>query len=227
MSSATVKLGTRNLTLSNMEKVLYPDADFTKADVIHYYLSLADVLLPHLKDRPFTLKRYPNGVNEMHFYEKRCPSHKPSWVKTTCVPSRGKGGRIDYCLVNDAPTLAWIANLASLELHTLLSMAKNIQQPTMVVFDLDPGPPAEVIDACRIGLRMRDLFSKLGLETFVKHSGGKGLHLVIPLNTKVTFDDTKEFAKAIAMLFEQQYPKEVVHLMRKDLRGGKVFIDWS
>src|SRR5947207_1440879 len=169
MSSTTVKLGSRNLTLSNMEKVLYPDADFTKADVIHYYLTLAPILLPHLKDRPFTLKRYPNGIDGMHFYEKRCPSHKPDWVKTAYVPSRGKGGRIDYCLVNDAATLAWIANLASLELHTLLSKWQNIQQPTMVVFDLDPGPPAGVLDACRIGLRMRDLFSKLGLETFVKH----------------------------------------------------------
>jgi bifunctional non-homologous end joining protein LigD len=163
----------------------------------------------------------------MFFYEKRCPSHKPDWVKTKMVPSRGKDGRIDYCLVNDVQTLAWIENLASIELHTLLSKAKNVQQPTMVVFDLDPGPPAGVWDACRVAIEMRDLFSGLGLQTFVKHSGGKGLHLVVPLNTKVTFDQTKDFAKAVAMLFEKNDPKRIVHLMRKDLRGGKVFIDWS
>jgi len=227
MPSTTFKLGSRTLNLSNMDKVLYPDADFTKGDVIHYYLSIADVLLPHLKDRPITLKRYPNGVDGMFFYEKRCPSHKPSWVKTKMVPSRGKDGRIDYCLVNDVQTLTWIENLASIELHTLLSKAKNVQQPTMVVFDLDPGPPAGVWDACRVAIEMRDLFSRLGLQTFVKHSGGKGLHLVVPLNTRVTFDETKDFAKAIALLFEKNDPARVVHLMRKDLRKGKVFIDWS
>jgi bifunctional non-homologous end joining protein LigD len=220
-SSTTVKLGSRTLSISNMDKVLYPDADFTKGDVIHYYLQIAPVLLPHLKDRPITLKRYPNGVDGMFFYEKRCPSHKPAWVKTKMVPSRGKDGRIDYCLVNDVQTLA------SIELHTLLSKAKNVQQPTMVVFDLDPGPPAGVFEACQVAVEMRDLFKTLGLTTFVKHSGGKGLHLVVPLNTKVSFDQTKDFAKTVALLFEQRYPKRAVHLMRKDLRAGKVFIDWS
>jgi bifunctional non-homologous end joining protein LigD len=228
MSITAVKLGRRTLNLSNMDKVLYPDADFTKADIVNYYMRIAPALLPHLKDRPFTLKRYPNGVDEPYFYEKRCPSHKPEWVKTAYVPSRGKGGRIDYCLVNDAETLAWVANLASIELHALLSKSKNIQQPTMVMFDLDPGPPAGVLDACRVALTMRDLFRRLGLETFVKHSGGKGLHLVIPLNNpRVTFDDTKSFAKAVAMLLESRDAKHIVHLMRKDLRTGKVFIDWS
>jgi bifunctional non-homologous end joining protein LigD len=227
MSSTTVKLGSKTLSISNMDKVLYPDADFTKGDVIHYYLQLAPVLLPHLKDRPITLKRYPNGVDGKFFYEKRCPSHKPAWVKTKMVPSRGKNGRIDYCLVNDVQTLAWIENLASIELHTLLSKAKNVQQPTMVVFDLDPGPPAGVYEACQVAIEMRDLFKSLSLMTFVKHSGGKGLHLVVPLNTKVSFDQTKDFAKAVALLFEKRDPKRAVHLMRKDLRAGKVFIDWS
>jgi bifunctional non-homologous end joining protein LigD len=227
MSTTQVKLGRRTLNLSNMEKVLYPAAGFTKADVISYYMRIAPYLLPHLKDRPLTLKRYPNGVNSEFFYEKRCPSHKPDWVTTAYAPSRGKNGRIDYCVVNEPATLAWVENLASLELHTLLSKSPNLQQPTMVVFDLDPGPPAEVHESCSIALQMRDLFEKLGLKTFVKHSGGKGLHLVVPLNTKVTFDDTKEFARAVAMLFEQNDPKHVTSVMRKDLRGGKVFIDWS
>jgi bifunctional non-homologous end joining protein LigD len=227
MSTTQVKLGRRTLSLSNMEKVLYPAVGFTKADVISYYMRIAPYLLPHLKDRPLTLKRYPNGVNSEFFYEKRCPAHKPAWVTTAYAPSRGKNGRIDYCVVNEPATLAWVENLASLELHTLLAKAPNLQQPTMVVFDLDPGPPAEVHESCGIALQMRDLFEKLGLKTFVKHSGGKGLHLVIPLNTKVTFDETKHFAKTVATLFEQNDPKHVTSMMRKELRGGKVFIDWS
>jgi bifunctional non-homologous end joining protein LigD len=225
--SQLLKIGRRTLSVSNLDKVMYPSTGFTKGDVIHYYLSIADAVLPHLKDRPLTLKRYPNGVDGMMFYEKRCPSHKPDWIKTQCVESRGRDGRIDYCVINDAAALAWVENLASIELHTLLYTSKKLFQPTMVVFDLDPGPPAGVYEACRIGLEMRDLFEKLGLKTFVKHSGGKGLHLVIPLNTKVTFDETKTFAQTIAMWFEKNHPNHATHMMRKDVRAGKVFIDWS
>ncbi len=226
-SSTPIQIGKRTLNLSNLDKVLYPATGFTKGDVIHYYLSIAPAILPHLKDRPLTLKRYPNGVDGMMFYEKRCPSHRPAWMKTQCVESRGKDGKIDYCLVNEAASLAWVQNIASIELHTLLYTAKKLFQPTMVVFDLDPGPPAGVLEACEVGLELRDLFEKLGLQTFVKHSGGKGLHLVVPLNTKTTFDDTKTFAQSIAMLFEKNAPDRATHMMRKSLRGGKVFIDWS
>jgi bifunctional non-homologous end joining protein LigD len=195
--------------------------------VISYYLKIAPYLLPHLRDRPLTLKRYPNGVNSEFFYEKRCPYPQTRLDDHRICPQPREKRRIDYCVVNEPAALAWVENLASLELHTLLAKSSNLQQPTMVVFDLDPGPPAEVHEACGVALQMRDLFEKLGLKTYVKHSGGKGLHLVIPLNTKVEFDDTKHFARAVAMLFEQNDPKGVTSVMHKDLRGGKVFIDWS
>src|SRR3954454_10018682 len=140
-ASNTLRVGRRDVPVSNPQKVLYPQAECTKSDVVRYYLEIAPTLLPHLKDRPITLKRYPNGVDGMFFYEKRCPSHKPEWLKTAYAPSRGKNGRIDYCLINEPAALAWIENLASIELHTLLSKSNNLYQPTMIVFDLDPGPP--------------------------------------------------------------------------------------
>jgi bifunctional non-homologous end joining protein LigD len=221
-----LRIGRRVLSIKNIDKVLYPAADFTKGDVIHYYLRIANVLIPHLKNRPLTLKRYPNGTASEYFYEKRCPVFRPPWVNTTPVIG-GKAGTINFCVVNDAVTLAWIANLASIELHPLLSRAPKVHQPTMMVFDFDPGPPAGVIEAAKIALRVRDFLERLGLKSFPKTSGGKGIHLAVPLNTAVSFDDTKAFSKAIAQTLERQFPAEVVSQMSKALRKHKVFVDWS
>ena len=221
-----VQVRGKTLTLSNQDKVYYPRTGFTKGDVIDYYLKIADVLLPHLKARPVTLKRYPDGVEGQFFYEKQCPSHAPSWIKTTDV-EKGSGEIIHYCLLGDAPSLIWAANLANLELHPFQHKARALTKPTALVFDLDPGPPADVLDCCQVALLIRDLFHGLKLETFVKTSGSKGLQLVVPLNTPVTYDKTKDWARAVAELLARRFPDQIVHKMAKNLRKGKVFIDWS
>ena len=227
-NAVQVEVDGRTLKLSNLDKLMYPKAGFTKGDLIDYYVRIAAVLLPHLHDRPLTLKRYPDGVEGKHFYEKQCPSHRPDWVQTAAVWSRHNKKNIDFCLVNDLPTLAWAANLADIELHTSLSLAEAVDRPTMMVFDLDPGAPANIIACCRVGLWLRDLFAELELESFAKTSGSKGLQVYVPLNSdEVTYDDTKPFARAVAELLEKQHPKQVVSRMTKSLRGGKVLIDWS
>jgi bifunctional non-homologous end joining protein LigD len=224
----TVAVEGRELSLSNLDKILYPEVGFTKGQVIAYYQAVAGALLPHLAGRPLTLKRYPNGVDGQFFYEKRCPKHRPDWVEVAPVWSRHNNAEVSYCVAGDLPTLVWVANLASLELHTSLSRAGDIPRPTMVVFDLDPGPPATIVECCRVALRLKDLFDRLGLDSLAKTSGSKGLQLYAPLNTPVTYEGgTKDFALAVAQLFEQRFPSEVVSSMRKDLRPGKVLIDWS
>ncbi|HKP92071.1 MAG TPA: DNA ligase D [Thermoleophilaceae bacterium] len=217
----------RTLRLSNLDKVMYPKTGFTKGQVIEYYTRVAPVLMPHLHGRPLTMKRYPDGVDGKSFYEKQCPSHRPDWVETASIWSRRNGRNIDFCLVNDLPTLVWAANLADLELHTSLSLAAEIERPTMMVFDLDPGAPADVVDCCRVGLWVRELFEGLGLESFPKTSGSKGLQVYVPLNVETSYAETKPFAKAVAELLEKQHPKKVVSRMSKDLRKGRVFVDWS
>jgi bifunctional non-homologous end joining protein LigD len=218
----------RRLSISNLDKVLYPATGFTKGEVVNYYTQVAPALLPHLRGRPLTLKRYPNGVDDKFFYEKQCPKHRPEWVATAPIWSRHSNRTIEYCLVNDLPTLVWVANLASLELHTQLHCEDDVERPTMVAFDLDPGEPAGVLDCARVALQLRDVLGDLGLEAWAKTSGSKGMQVYVPLNTPgVTYDDTKGFSHALAQLLEKRHPKEVVSVMRKDLRGGKVFIDWS
>jgi bifunctional non-homologous end joining protein LigD len=224
---SSITIDGRQIALSNLGKVLYPEARFTKGQVIDYYLRIAPVMLPHLRDRPLTLKRYPNGVDDKFFYEKRCPSHRPDWVKTGAVWSKDNNAYIHYCLVDSQATMAWLGNLACLEMHTLLSQLPKTEVPTSMVFDLDPGEPADILDSIRTGLKMRDLLHKLGLECFAKTSGSKGLHLWVPLNTPTDFDKTKEFSHAIALLLERENSKEVTSVMRKDLREGKVLVDWS
>ena len=213
--------------MSNLDKVLYPATGFTKGDVINYYVQVSPVLLPHLKGRALTLKRYPNGVDKPFFYEKTCPSHRPAWVKTQGVWSEGRNDSIDYCTVDDLPTLVWLANLADLELHTFLARAKKPQLPTAMVFDLDPGPPATIVECCRVGLRLRAVLESAGLESYAKTSGSKGLQLYIPLNTPTTFNATKTFAHEAAEKLELDDPALVVSRMQKTLRQGKVLIDWS
>jgi bifunctional non-homologous end joining protein LigD len=224
---SSLMVGRRRVDLSNLQKVLYPEAGFTKGQVVDYFLRISPYMLPHLNDRPLTLKRYPNGVDQMFFYEKRCPVHRPDWVTTGKIWSEGNNDYINYCVVNDPATIVWLANLACLEMHTLLSKLPKVETPTSMVFDLDPGPPANILDSIRIGLLMRDMLSRVGLQSFAKTSGSKGLHLWVPLNTVVTFDQTKQFAHAIALLMEREHPKEALSMMSKAQRKGKVFIDWS
>ncbi len=211
--------------VSNPDKVMYPETGFTKGDVIHYYIRIAEYMLPHLNSRALTLKRYPDGVNGFFFYEKQCPSHRPSWVKTTQVAK--SDGKIDYCMVNDLPTLVWAANLANLEFHTFLHRKTAALRPTVLAFDLDPGPPADILTCCRVGLLLKDLFESLGLQSFPKTSGSKGLQVYVPLNTPVTYAKTKAFASAITLALESECPDLVVHKMFKKLREGKVLLDWS
>ncbi|MFN2464331.1 MAG: non-homologous end-joining DNA ligase [Candidatus Dormibacteria bacterium] len=226
-SSVEVEVGGRKLKLSNLEKILYPGTGTTKAEVIDYYTRVAPALIPHMKGRPLTLKRYPNGVEGKFFYEKNAPSHRPEWVATAAIYSRSNKADINFCLVQDLPTLVWAANLASLELHTSLAKAKEIMRPTMVVFDLDPGAPATIKECCGVGLRLRDMFLQLGLQCFPKTSGSKGLQVYVPLNTPTSYEETKPFALAIAQHLEQADPRGVLSNMKKDLRAGKVFVDWS
>ena len=224
-ATVEVEVGGRQLRLSNLDKLMYPEPGFTKGQVIDYYTRIAPVLLPHLRDRPLTLKRYPDGVEGPYFYEKQCPSHRPDWVETAPIPARGR--TIDFCLANDLPTLVWTANLADLELHTSLSLAREIERPTMMAFDLDPGPPATIVECTAVALWLRELFDELGLESFPKTSGSKGLQVYVPLNGETSYDATKPFAKALAELLERRHKELVVSSMRKDIRPGKVLIDWS
>ncbi|MGI8965367.1 MAG: non-homologous end-joining DNA ligase, partial [Limisphaerales bacterium] len=217
----------KRLQVSNLEKVLYPKTGFTKGQVIDYYIKISPALLPHLENRPLTLKRYPNGVEQPFFYEKKCPSHRPGWVKTAAVWSEGNQDNINFCLANDLSALVWAANLADLELHTFLSRKPKFQTPTMVVFDLDPGPPATIVECCQVALWFKEILDDMKLKSFPKTSGSKGLQIYIPLNTPATFDLTKTFAKKLAEQLERDHPELVVSKMAKILRQGKVLVDWS
>jgi bifunctional non-homologous end joining protein LigD len=224
---AELVIAGRALAVSNLDKVLYPKAGFTKGEIIHYYIQIAPVLLPHLKDRPLTMKRYPNGVEAEFFYEKNCPTHRPKWVKTAKVWSEGNQREMHYCLAQDLPTLVWAANLADIELHTSLSRKGDVARPTMMVFDLDPGAPADIVQCCQVGLWLREILEGLKLKSWTKTSGSKGLQVYVPLNTAVTYDQTKELSHALAEYLEREHPQLVVSKMAKALRNGKIFVDWS
>jgi bifunctional non-homologous end joining protein LigD len=223
-----VEIDGHELSLSNLDKVLYPAARFTKAEVIDYYTRIGPVLVPHLEGRPITLKRYPDGVDGPSFYEKNCPSHRPDWVRTVEMGGGSRRGQIvRYCLLDSVAHLVWTANLAALELHPALASAPDLNRPRSVVFDLDPGPPADVVDCGRVGLWLRDLLDHLGLQSWPKTSGSKGLQVYVPLNTPCSFDDTRAFALAIGQLLEREHPDVVLTNMNPQLRPGKIFIDWS
>jgi bifunctional non-homologous end joining protein LigD len=226
-NETVVEVGGEKLKLTNLDKVLYPAAGFTKGQVIDYYVRIAPALLPHLKGRPLTMKRYPGGVDQEFFYEKNAPKHRPEWIKTAPIWSEGNNRDVNYILVNELPTLVWIANLASIELHPSLSLAKNIDCPTMIVFDLDPGPPANIVQCAQVALWLKDIFDHFGLQSFAKTSGSKGLQIYIPLNTSTSYDETKPFAHALARLLENEHREMVVSDMKKTLRVGKVLVDWS
>ena len=222
----SVAIAGRELTLSNLDKVLYPDAGFTKSQVIDYYARIAPVMLPHISDRAVTLNRFPDGVGGVSFFEKRCPGHRPDWVNTALGPG-DRGGPINYCRLDETAALVWIANLAALEVHAPMSRCADIESPTMLVFDLDPGEPATILECCRIGLALREVLSAVGLAAFPKTSGSKGLQVYVPLNTPHTHEHASSFALAVGQLLAKDRPKEVVVTMKKSERTGKIFIDWS
>ncbi len=222
-----VEVEGRKLKLSNLDKVLYPAAGFSKGQVIDYIVHIAPALLPHLAGRPLTMKRYPEGVDHPYFFEKNAPMHRPDWVKTAPIWSEGNRRTVNYILANDLSTLVWIANLASLELHPSLSLAVYIETPTMIVFDLDPGPPANIVQCAQVATWVRAIFDHFGLQSFPKTSGSKGMQIYVPLNTKTTYEETKPFAHAVARLLEEEHPEMVVSDMKKAVRANKIFVDWS
>jgi len=211
----------RTLKLSNWDKVLFPETGFTKGELVFYYARVAETVLPHLRDRALTLKRYPNGVESAFFYEKQSPSHRPEWVETCKIAG------INYTLAQDRATLVWLANLADIELHTSLSRAQDPGCPTMMMFDLDPGPPADIVRCCEVALVLGELFERLDLEAFANTSGSKGMQVCVPLNTPTSYAATKPFARRLAELLEQRLPDLVTARMTKSLRPGKVLVDWS
>jgi bifunctional non-homologous end joining protein LigD len=217
----------KNLKLSNLEKVLYPAAGFTKKDVIDYYVRIAPALIPHLAGRALTRKRYPDGVEGEPFFEKNAPMHKPEWVKTAPIWSGRNRRTVHYILADDLATLVWLANLAALELHPSLALAEDITCPTEMVFDLDPGPPANIVQCCQVGLWLREIFEHFELQSFPKTSGSKGLQIYVPLNTQTTYEATKMFSHALAQLLEHDHKELVLSEMSRQARTGKVFVDWS
>jgi bifunctional non-homologous end joining protein LigD len=222
-----VRVADRTLRLTNLGKVYWPEAGFTKGQMIDYYTRVAPVLLPHLRDRPLTLKRYPDGVEGEMFYEKNCPKHRPPWIETVRVWSDSNSRDVDYCMVQDLPSLVWVAQLGTIELHTSLSLHRELTRPRALVFDLDPGPPATIVECCQVALWLRDWFSEHDLQTFAKTSGSKGLQLYAPLNTAADYEGTKTLARALAQRMEREHPRHVVSMQRRTLREGKVLIDWS
>jgi len=225
----TVKVDGRVLVLSNLDKVLYPRTGFTKGQVIDYYMRVAPVLLPHIASRPLTLKRYPNGVEGGYFYEKNAPSHRPDWVPTQRIASPGSTKpreSVQYVVAGDLPTLIWAANLADLEIHTPMWRLPRIGEPDLLVFDLDPGAPATIVDCCHVALLLRPLLEQVGLEPVAKTSGGKGMQMYAALSG-MTSPQASDLARALAGQLEQDRPRLVVSRMAKALRPGKVLIDWS
>ncbi|MGN6663830.1 MAG: non-homologous end-joining DNA ligase [Solirubrobacterales bacterium] len=219
----------KELRLTNLDKVLYPEAGFTKGEMVDYYARVGATMIPHLSGRAVTLRRFPEGVDDLDaaFFEKRCPKHRPKWVKTAKVLAGPRAGTIEFCVCDSLPTLIWMAQLATIEFHPSLSRARAPKRPTVLAFDLDPGPPADVVDCCRVALRLRELLGQLDLECFAKTSGSKGMQLYVPLNTKVTYEQTRPFGQAIAQIVAKQDPEDILAKMgKKTDRSGKVLIDW-
>jgi bifunctional non-homologous end joining protein LigD len=213
--------------ISNFDKVLYPETGFTKGDVIQYYLDIGPVLLPHLKNRALTMKRYPDGVGKFFFYEKNCPDYRPKWVRTAPIYSHGRGATMHYCLANNLASLVWMGGLADLELHTSLARTPAVEKPTMMVFDLDPGEGAHAVHCSEVAFWLKEKLHAIGLEAFPKTSGSKGIQIYVPLNTPVTFDQTKAAARQLGDAIVAEHPDATVTKMLKTLRKNKVLIDWS
>ena len=216
-----MRVGERSLSLSNLDKVLWPETGFTKGQLIDYYSRIATVMVPHLTRRPITLRRWPNGVDGPSFFEKNCPSHKPPWVESVLM------GDVRYCLIDEPASLVWVANLAAIEIHPSLAQATDLDVPTTVVFDLDPGAPADVITCAEVAFILRDSLERLGLQAWPKTSGSKGIQVYAPLNSGAGYDRVKPFAQAVAQLLERDHPELIVSVMEKSRRKKKVLIDWS
>jgi bifunctional non-homologous end joining protein LigD len=224
-----VEVEGKEIRLTNLDKVLYPGVGFTKGEMVDYYAKAAPAIVPHLSGRAVTLRRFPEGVDDLDaaFFEKRCPKHRPKWVKTTRVQAGPNAGKIDFCVCDSLPTLIWMAQLAAIELHPSLSQSRAPKRPTVLAFDLDPGPPADIVACSRVALRLREVLGQLDLECFAKTSGSKGMQLYVPLNTKTSYEETRPFAQALAQLIAKQTPDEVLAKMgKKTDRSGKVLIDW-
>jgi bifunctional non-homologous end joining protein LigD len=221
-----LRIGSRTLSVSNLDKPLYPGG-FTKGQLIDYYVRIAPTMLPHLRGRPVTVKRFPNGVAGPSFFEKHCNVHRPPWIASHEIDYGPRHKPIAHCVFSKQADLAWAAQVAAIELHTSLATARRIDRPTMIVLDLDPGPGREVLDCARAALRLRDILAELDLRCLVKTSGGKGLHLYIPLNSPATYEQTQPFAKALALLMAREDPQRYTAIMARAERGGKVYIDWA
>lgn len=225
-SELTVDVAGRPVRVSSLDRVLYPDVGFTKAELIDYYTSVAEVLLPYLRDRPITLHRYPEGIDGKHFFQTRCPPHPP-WVHAVTMHFPRTGKTFQAPVLDDVASLVWAANLATIELHPFLGRVDDLDTPTHIVFDLDPGAPAGMAEAAAVALRLREVLADVGLRAWPKTSGAKGLHLHVPLNSPTSYPRTKRFARTVAELLEREQPDRVVHRMRRDLRAGRVLVDWS
>lgn len=226
-SRTTVGVGGRELSVSNLDKVLYPATGTTKAEVLRYYTDVAEVMLPHLAARPVTLKRFPDGVEAEGFFEKRCPSHAPGWLGTVQLGREGREKVVDHCDLSEVAALAWAANLGALELHVTMGAAPDTTVPTAVVFDLDPGAPADVRTCAEVAVRVREILDGLRLEAYAKTSGSKGLQVYVPVHDPdLTYDRTRAFSQAVAQLLEDRQPDLIVSKQLKTLRPGKVLIDW-
>lgn len=220
-AAVEVDIGGRRLKLSNLDKVLWPKTGFTKGQMIDYYARIAPVMVGHVSGRPITLRRYPNGVDKVSFFEKNCPSHRPPWLPTIDM------GGIGYCCLGEAASLVWTANLAAIELHPSLARSEDLERPTSIVFDLDPGEGADVLTCGRVAVLLREALDHLGLQAWVKTSGSKGLQLYVPLNTPVTYEQTRPFSHALAQVLERQHPDLIVTTQDRSVRPNKVLIDWS
>ena len=221
-----VQIDRHRLSVSNLDKPLFP-AGFTKGALIEYYVQIAPWMLPHLKNRPVTFKRYPEGVGAKPFFEKNCNAYRPPWVGTASIHYKPGSESVEHCLLHSRADLAWAANLAAIEIHVSLATAKKIHSPTMVVFDLDPGPGRDILDCCRVALMIRDLLEQVDLQCLIKSSGGKGLHLYIPMNTPTSYEQTQPFAKALAALLAHEHPDEITAVMAKSQRKRKIYVDWA
>jgi bifunctional non-homologous end joining protein LigD len=223
---STVRVGERELSLSNLPKVLYPATGTTKAEVIEYYARIAPVMLPHLADRCITLKRFPDGVEKEGFFEKRCPKHRPEWVDVAIGPG-DRNGNIGYCRMDEPASLVWAANMAALELHVPMALAADLDSPRAVVFDFDPGLPAAMKECCEAAMWVHDVLTAVNLQGFCKTSGSKGLQMYVPLNTPCTHETASDFALAVGQLLEHQHRERITTTMAKAVRPGKIFVDWS
>jgi bifunctional non-homologous end joining protein LigD len=225
--AAQLEVGGRRLAIKNLDRVIFPGTGTTKAEVLDYYVKVGETMLPHLRERLLHMHRYPEGVEGPRFWQKGCPEHRPDWMPTAPVWSRDKRENIEFCVVNELAALLWAVNIGSIELHTSLHLRDDLRRPTVLAFDLDPGEGAGLLDCCQVGLRLRDLFAGLGLDSLAKTSGSKGLQVYVPIEREVTYDVTKPTSRTVAELLEAQTPGAVVSRMARTLRRGKVLVDWS